>query len=269
MSKRNDDPAEISRVGGTEMAWLKGEAEQDSGVEEMLEYRILPRLKIVQAMSATELKEEFGEGSIILSPGNALVVEKKRTVDFVPVFFFPEFLKIADRDDTNNPMILARSFDKAGEIARRARDPNNRFEPYGEKDEYQARFAEVLNFPGFIVSDDHNLKGVACVLGFSRGEFGKGRAFINGIALRKIEGKQVPLWAQRWTLVPGFRERGTRRWWGIDFEQPDLPENLYIQKDQAEFFKGQATEMKDLYDKAKLLVDMSDEKPEEATDVDL
>lgn len=264
MAKRNDPPKELVKAGGTDMSWLGGH-EADASLEAMKEYRILPRLKVIQAMSAQDLKNDFGEGSVILSPGNALLFDNEGAVDFVAVFFFTEFLKIADRDDTNSPMILARSFDKAGELAMKARHKDKRFEPYGEKEEFTARYAEVLNFPGFIVSEDHEQRGTPMVLGFSRGEFSKGRQFINAITLRKVGGKSVPVWAQRWTISSGFRERGAKKWWGIDFQNPELPENLYIKQDEAEFFKAQASEMKDLFEKSRLSVDMSDTSDERST----
>lgn len=236
--------------------FLRDHMESDTTIADMAEYRVLPRFKVIQSTSASELLKVFDAGDLILSPGNAMVskVNKKEQVSepflFVPVFFFVEFCKWSDLKDTESPVIMVRSFDPSSEVAKFSRDPNKRFEKYKE-DSYVARYAEHLNFAGFIYGE-HGLSMETAVMGFSRGEFTNGRNFISAISIRK-----APLWSQVWSFQTGFRERGAdRKWWGVDFSTDE--DTSFITDDEVEFFKEQHAELKDLHAKAKLVVDHSD-----------
>jgi len=256
----------MTRVGGDAPNWLTTYEEPDDSIVDMAEYRILSRLKVVQSMSAEELKENFGEGSIIIAPGNVLVAAKKEPVLFVPVFFFTEFCVWGDRDDIAGPTIRDRSFDKAGDIARRCRDPERREEEYDDG-KFKARYVEHLNFAGFIYGD-HPQTMTACVLSFSRGEFGTGRNFINAVTLRKVGGKTAPLWSQVWKLQTNFRDGGaSKKWWGIDPTNPDDDTPSFISAEQVEFFKTEHVSCKEDFEKSKLLVDHGDD-PEANDDED-
>lgn len=251
MSKRNDDPKELVHVGGAPN-WLAEYQTEDTSVEDLAEYRILSRLKIVQSMSAEELKESFGEGSIIIAPGNVMVAKKKEPVLFVPVFFFTEFCLWGDRKDKVGPTIRDRSFDKAGDLARRARDPERREEEY--EGGFVGRYVEHLNFAGFIYGD-HEQKGTPCVLSFSRGEFGTGRNFINSITLRKVAGQTAPLWSQVWEMKTAFRDQGDKKWYGIEMSNPPEGTEPFIKQEEVEFFLGEHKSCKEDFEKSKLLVD--------------
>lgn len=258
---RNDEPTEMTHVGGAPN-WLTDYQQEDDSINDMTEYRVLSRLKIVQSMSAEELKDNFGEGSIIIAPGNVLVAKKKEPVLFVPVFFFTEFCLWGDRDDPSGPTIRDRSFDKGGDLAARARDPERREEEY--EGGFIGRYVEHLNFCGFLVGG-HEQTGTPLVLGFSRGEFGTGRTFINSITLRKVGGKTAPLWSQVWQLQTGFREQGSKKWWGIDASQPDEGVSPFIEQDQIEFFLGEHTSCKEDFEKSRIVVDLSGETSTETT----
>ncbi len=237
--------------------YLEEYIEEDDSLDAMKGYRVLQRLKVIQNTSRSDLTDRFNFGDIILSPGNILVAEvnakeklTKFPFPFVPVFFFAEFCKWSDIDDTEGQTIFDRSFDPASDVARRSRDPKLRFEKYNDG-KYVARYVEHLNFAGFIYQG-HELHGEACVQSFSRGEFTRGRNFISAVAMRKI-----PLWSQVWNFTVGFREPSTsKKWWGFDH----LPreENNVIEEEEVKFFKGQHEEMKDLYEKQRLVVDHSD-----------
>lgn len=282
---RNDDPKQMVRTGPAaplaqdgSPAWLADYAGKDDPgmMEAMREYRLLPRLKMIQGLTRTELKSKFGEGAVVLAPGDVLVVKPNEVIHFVPVFFFAEFCLWADRKDTTSNAILERSLDKRGNIAIRARDQNRRFEPYGEMDpktkapKFQKRYVEHLNFPGFIYQEGHPLSGVPVTLTFSRGEFGKGRAFVNAIMLRKIGNANAPLWATVWALTPGFRDRGQNKWWGIDFENPTTVDP-YIKQAEIPFFQGMHADLKALYERNAIGVaqDVDPDEEPEAPDVDL
>lgn len=250
-NKRTDEPRGITRIQAP--SWLTQHVEEDTSTEAMQEYRVLPRVKVIQAMTDQVLKDAFGEASAIMSPGNELIITKDESFLFVPVFFFTEFCKWSDLKDKNNPTILERSFDKAGELARRSRNKDTRTEEYSGG--FKARYVEHLNFAGFIYGDHpHAMTPIA--LSFSRGEFSRGRQYVNAIQLRKIDMKQVPLWAQVWSISVGFRDLGDKKWFGLDPINPEVP---YIQQDEAEFFHAAHDELKDFYKKQKLFVDREDE----------
>lgn len=272
-SDRNDPSTGISKVGGTDLSWMEQYQGDQTQVNAALDdYKILPRLKLIQGLSDQKLQDEFGVGAVVLSPGNVLVAKKQQPFTFTPVFFFPEFLKCSDREDTASLFIVARSFDPTSEIALRARDPEKRTEGYGEKNakgefQYHYTYVEVLNFPGFITQEDHDLRGVPMVLVFAKGEFTKGRALIQALSLRRVNGKKVPMFLQRWKLSSGLRERGTRRWWGLDFENPAEP---YVAPDHVPFLSGQAKDLEEFFRKEKLRVagDVEEETPG-GTDVEM
>ncbi len=263
--KKNREPGrDLVKTEGVPN-YLEAYVEDDTSLDAMKEYRVLQRLKVVQNTSRSDLTDKFNFGDIIMSPGNILVgaVNQKAKVTedpvpFVPVFFFVEFCKWSDLEDTEASTILGRTFDPANEIARRARDPKTRFEKY-EDGKYVARYVEHLNFAGFIYQP-HKLAGEACVQTFSRGEFSRGRNFISGVTMRK-----VPLWAQIWLFTVGFREQSaSRKWWGIDYSPPE--DRSTIEEGEVEFFKAAHEEMKDLYEKQRLIVDHEDSKSEEDPD---
>jgi len=258
---REETPQELVKVGqdGAAPAWLATHAEEDTSIDSLAEHRVLPRLKIIQQMTDVTMREALGEGSVILQPGEVRVVTRDESFEFVPVFFFTEFLEMSDLKDTGSPMILERSFDASSELAKMARDPDQWERGYGtqnEKGNYQftARRCETLNFVGFICGGDApaELNGVPVTLIFSRGEFTKGRAFITAITMRRIGSSVAPLWSQRWEFTPNMREKGGNAWYGLDFANAQQP---YIDEDLADFMRSAHEEFKGLHESKALVVD--------------
>lgn len=252
------------------LAVANQEGFQDSSLEAMKEYRVLPLLKIVQGMSGEELKKQFDQGDVILSPLNKLVAKynkaesKSAIFQFVPVFFFVEFCKWADRNDKSSKMIVERSFDPTSEVAKRCHNENTRTEAYGELDpktklpKYNYRYVEHLNFPSMIVGTNE-LAGEMTVIGFSRGEFSVGKNFCTQLMMRKqlVNGVsyKVPMWANVVSANSQHRSRsGTKQWEGLDVFPKDL-----IPEDQAPAFQALNKELQELYDSKRLVVDRSDE----------
>ena len=261
LSKRNEDPRELTKVGPeAPPSWLT-EYQDDLSIKDLSGHRVLPRLKIVQAMSSQDLKDQFGEGSIIITPGKGLVCRNKEGFQFVPVFFFSEYVKWADRRDKISLMIMEKTFDPTSKLAAKCANPKYRIESYGNG--FEARYAEHLNFAGFVYGE-HPLSGAPAVLCFARGEYATGQAYISSIHLRRISSKVAPLWSGVWEMHPGFRERGDRRWWGIDFNNPSVP---FIQEGEAAFFREQQVQLKKEFEDHRLMVDHSD-VDEETVDSD-
>lgn len=266
MAKRDDKPKEVVKVEAPPQ-WLAEAAETDQSIEAMAEHRVLPRLKVVQGMSDSALKDAVGEGGVVLTPGNVLVCSRDEGFEFVPVFFFTEFIEMSDINDSESPTVLERTFDVTHPLAVRARDADQWERDYGPEDskgraKYTARACEVFNFVGFLDGGDipAELHGVPLTITFARGEFNTGRSFITAITMRRVGGKIVPLWAQRWAFTIGFRERDSKKWYGLDVRNPAQP---YISEEQGAMFKGAHEEFAELFEKQRLSVDHED-KPADA-----
>lgn len=249
-SKRTE--SSVVSVGAPGFLAQYAKKQDDAMVREMQEERVVPRLKIVQAMSKDELKGEFGEGSVIVYPGGGMVAERDAPFDFVALFFFKEFTKQGDINDPQTPFIVERSFDKNGDLAARSRDANTRFEPYGN--DFKYRYVEHFCFPG-VIYGDHPLAGQAAVLSFEKGALFQGKNFCSSWALRKIDGEPAPIWSCVWTMTSTKKERNNRSWFGIDFKPAKSP---YIEEAQAETFHQMHEEFSRLHRSQLVSVDRTD-----------
>jgi len=270
MGKRTD--TSIKKVEGVDPAFLEKFVKDDHSLDDLKEHRVVPRIKLIQSPTDQTLKKQFGEGSAILRPGDVLICRyetEPNSFQLVPVFFFVEFAKWADLKAQTGPMIEDRSFDPTSDLAKKARDPKRRFEVYpgqdglDEGEQRRYRYVEHFRFIS-VIYGDHPLVGTPVTLSFERGEFSQGKNFISAISLRRqvVANKPtaVPLWAQVWTIKPAYREPSAdRRWYGFNFEPSDPS---IIQSEEAERMRALHTEMKDLFEKQRLLV--QDEPQEEA-----
>lgn len=243
--------------------YLAKYVEQDTSLDGLKEYRVVPRFKIIQATTEEELKETFGEGSAIIRPGDTLICKHKKdpkSFDFVPLFFFAEWAKWRDLRGTG-PMILDRSHDPSSEVAIKAKSADSRKELYEghdgltdtEKQYYNN--VEHLRFIG-VIYGDHPLVGTPVTLSFERGEWGQGKNFISAVSMRRQlindESVQVPLWAQVWTLqTTHHAPDATRKWYGFKFE---AAEQSIILPEEAETMRSMHEEFKDLFAKQRLMV---------------
>jgi len=270
MARKKQDRNETS-VTRVNPSFLAEYADEDHSMDAMMEHRVIPRLKIIQGQSHPDLKKQFGEGSIVVRPGDAMVREESDEDPgflFVPQVFFTEFCKWADRRDTDSPAIVARSFLKSDEVAIKAMDPETRFEEYPDQeskkaeDRWKYRYVEHFCFGG-VIYGDHDLAGTECVLEFSRGEHGTGRNFISAITMRKGENEEtgqkfkIPLWAQVWELKSVQRQRNGNNWWGFEFAPAGE-----IQEQDVPVFQEAHKELKEAHDKNILVVDFQKEPDE-------
>lgn len=244
---------EITKVGDQDLGWLIEESAADESLQQLAEHRVLPRVKIIQALTRPELRDRFSEGSAVLMPGEVEVCAKKGKFLFVPVFFYNEFGILSDRKDQEAPMFLGKSLDEKSDIAVRARDRENRVESYG--DGYEKRYVEIFNFPGFLYGD-HDLAGTAMSLSFMKGEFMTGKTWASSICLRKVGGQSVPLWAQVWEFTSTYHDKGPdKKWWGATPSNPSGEDPLYIRGDERDLFQGAHLEFKKLYQEQRLETD--------------
>lgn len=243
--------------------YLAQYVEQDTSLDALKEHRVVPRFKIIQATTDDELKKNFGEGSIIVRPGDALICkygEEPSSFQFVPLFFFLEWAKWRSLKGTG-PMILDRTHDKSHEIAVKSRSVETRKELYPGQENFEdadklySAYVEHIRFIG-VIYGSHPLVGIPVTLSFERGEWGQGKNFISAVSLRRQivnnESIPVPLWAQVWNLSSIYHKPdATRKWYGFKFE---AAEPAIIQSDEAEAMKALHSEFAELFKKQRLMV---------------
>jgi hypothetical protein len=249
--------------------------QEDKSLETLRQHVEVPRLKLIQGTTEISLRETFGEGAGVIRPGDVLVCRKDDAFSFVPLFFFVEWCKWADMKDSSPRCIIDRTFNADSELAVKAKDFKARFELYegheglDAKQQMQYRYVEHLRFIS-VIHGDHELAGAPLTISFERGEYRQGKAFINAIAMRREhvggEPKSVPLWAQVWTLQPGYRDpEPQRKWWGWDYK---AAEPAIIEEEEAPAFRQQHEQFKEAFEANLLRVKEVDTLEEERTATD-
>ena len=264
MSSRTEKSKEIVSVGGEAPPdWLVAYADEDKSLVEASKYRVLNRLKIIQGSSSSELKKKHGEGAVILSPGNVLVAGVGEKFTFVGLMMFTEWCTWSDINDKASPSILDRSFDPTCDIAKKAAVKETRFEEYEGSSNaakpFNMRHVEHINIAGVIYNPEHPLHGQPTTLSYARGEFGTGRTFLSACMMRKVQGKQVPLYCQVWDFSTSLRDLNDNEWYGYDHSPPESP---YIKREEVEVFKAMHEQLADDYAKNRIRVDHSDAEDE-------
>ena len=251
MSNRNETPKELQLVTPS---WLEEAIpEDDTSLDSVMAYKRVPIIKVLQSLSDTELLDKHGVGSAILQPLGSLLCNAGKKFKFVPIFMFTEWQKRSDRRDKVSPMVMEKSFDKMGELAKMAANKDTREEPYKDNPEWRFRYVECLNFCGVIY--DGPLKGNEAVMQFVKGEYFTGTNFCSVLSMRKIGGKFAPLYSQVFEFTPKLRERDSNKWYGLDFEASDPS---IVTQDEFQVFKDQHEETKKLFLEKKLQVDGED-----------
>ena len=260
-TKKRESGQEIVRVNAPEGVpdYLAAHIAEDTSLDNLQEYKILPRIKIVQSTANGELLKVFSPGDIILFPGNVMVApyfkaeQKSEAFLFVPLFFFTEFCMWSDLKDTTSKKIQERTFDAGSSLAIRSKDPNRREEKYGDKSQFTRRYVEHLNFPGIIYAKSQ-CQGQLSTLSFARGDFQTGLNFITALTMRKM-----PLWSQVVELNSVYHERGADvKYYGFEHRFQEGEKN--ITAEEVDFFKKLHNELKDLFAKKLLVVDRTDEE---------
>ena len=204
MTDRNE--TNVVPVAPDAPSWLDQVPENDTSTEGMAEYRILSRLKIVQAQTDKMLRDKHGIGSIILHPADVLVAGLNQPFNITPLYFWTEYAKWRDLRDKEIPARLEVTRDKASDLARRAKDRDLRFETYAgdeglpPKDQRTFRYVEHLNFAVVINDLSHPNHGEICSLSYERGSFFTGKKFISSIMAQRPNGVSAPLYAQIWKM---------------------------------------------------------------------
>lgn len=250
----------MAKVGQDAPAWLVEAAQYDTSIESLQEYRVLPRVGLLQKGTPDEKKNGLADGTALTVPGGSVIAKLGEPFLLVPVFQFTEFIKWRDRDDTSDNAIVERSMDRKGLLAQICRNPDKRVEPYGEMakgKQFKFSYQEHLNFACSIYGD-HPLAGTVVVISWTKGEFFKGQSFCSALGQRKISGLNVPYWMQVHEFKVGTHKKKGYSWFGFDFQNPAEDKPKYIDEAEAASFKATYEELTKLYSKGMLDVDHTD-----------
>lgn len=271
MAKRTE--SNIVKITGLEAALAPFSGENT--FENATQYVSLPRVKIIQQMTDPDLKKEFGEGTAIIRPGNGVLCEADGEVMVTPVHFYTEYLKISDRNDDENPMIMERDLNPDSDLAKICRDYERRIEMYPEDAGKQKprywRHVESLNFAMVINDPNHPLNGQQFMMSFSKGSYRIGRELLDAMRMRRIRvvdpnhatlttTVSQPMWSQIWTLRGAVAENkeGDKYYvlkWG-----PSQPNS--IEPEQIDQMSGLYTELQKAYKERRLRQEYEQEEPE-------
>lgn len=217
-------PAQIPQVPEHLLALAQDGSLADVN-DALKEHRIVNRLAIVQAASSG-LKKQFEEGSVVIPNADTLVFDKEGSVDFIPVFFFQEFIKWRDRKDkSDEPAIVEKTSDPQSELAEMCRDADRRMEPYPNDEKLRFRNTHHLNFVVMLTSGP--CAGEICALSFHRSMFYDGKKFIGAIQMRKMPTDQglvsAPMFFTQWKLAVEERSNDEGEWFVFKVAQAEQP----------------------------------------------
>lgn len=228
------------------------------GIEDLKKYVSPPRIKIVQKSADNELLERFSLGDVIVQPAQVLVSKYDKDNPepflFVPLFFFPEWATWSPIELRGQvPMILERTSDPDSVLAKKAKNPNLRFEAKEyEGRQMQVRHVEHLNF--IVVLYDHELGIDPMVLSFQRGEHGSGIRFNSLIKMRRAS-----LFACVFQAQVALRKGHKGEWAGLNITNPDLEgSSPWVLEDEVEGLRKKHLEFKETYGAGLLRVEHED-----------
>lgn len=154
------------------------EGQKQVGAEQTRNYIRPSFLKIVQAMTDQNLKEQFGEGSLISTPENILVCKKDTPVFFVPLLFYTEYRRQYPIDAPE--YITERTTNPEDDLAVKARSRRKEDRMFDDGSEA----TEALNF--MILLLNHELSGKSLVLSCSGGSWTEGASLCSLISSRNV-----------------------------------------------------------------------------------
>lgn len=248
-------------------AFMQGD---DQGTENLGQFIIPPRLKVVQKQSGDAFLESFNQGDTILVPQMMTVApvllndsgrptKEGETFNFTPLFFFPEWV-------TWNPLetrgslaaIRERTTDPNDELVAKCRNNKLWFEQCPEQPELQVRNVEHLNF--LVVLLDGELAGTPCILTFARAEHKSGSSFAALIKMRK-----APIYGCVFQAKVGFRDNGKGQWYGLDIGNPEGDSGWVEDQEMYERFKQLHLEFKEAHESQRIRPDYGDDTESEAS----
>lgn len=238
--------SQLSRLTVPASSKLAAYLHSDKSLEALQSKVIVPRVKLIQGTTKSEVKKQYGAGSAVLIAGQVTLAKLDETFYFNPLFFWEEWAKWKDREDKDEatPMILERSYSSTSPIAKKAAHKDHRWELYPGQEKVDPekqlwyRYVHHFCFAGFVYSEgEAHLTRV--VLSFEKGEWSTGRKFCSDAAMRKIGVSQddgsikyvpQPLYTQVWGMTPREKTWKGKQWFGFEVSAP--PEELRMIRDE-------------------------------------
>jgi hypothetical protein len=275
MAKKSQEQEMIEQPPASALSvpeYLRKAPDELQGVDNLNEFIVPPRIKVVQKQSNNELLSQFDPGCVISMPQRVLVADMQKNAQgrsagvgvpfhFVPIFFFPEWCTWNPRGIDGIPMIRDRTLDRDNPLVAKARTKELRIEPYPEKpmdDQGRPiiiRHVEHLNFVVMIIGENQ-LAGIPMVMSFSRGEHRAGSNFASLIKLRKAD-----IFGCVFEGMVHERTNNDGEWFGVDVTNPSADSGVapWTPPDLYESLKPIHEEYKDAYHKQLIRVDHDDE----------
>lgn len=247
-----------------------------AGTEELSKFITPPRLKIVQPQSTDKFTDKFINGDVIVVPamvpivrqlvderGKQLSEKKSEVFQFIPIFFFPEWLEVNPIQMKGTlPAIRARSLDPKSKLAALCRNPDMaaRSYPCPENPQFNVRYIEALNY-AIVVIGDNPASGTPLIVSFSKAEHQTGRTLNNLIKMRK-----APIYGCVFEAFSSYRTNDKGQWYGLNPANPSegspwtSPELYPIVKAAHEDFKK-------AHEESRIVVDHDDTDLEDAEDL--
>ena len=196
--------------------------QQAEGVDKLSSHQQLSWLKIMQYMTNPELRDEHGQGSIVITPENLTVADAGTTISVVPCYFWPEFQKRADPRD-KSAWIIETSTDTKSDVASKCRIPRYTESYQQGSESYEYSYITSLNFYFEIRSGAAT--GMAGVLPFSKGSYKIGTQ-IQSHLRRTSQQYGAPLFSNLLDLKTVELKGGRGSYWAPQYS---VPETKFVQ----------------------------------------
>lgn len=234
--------------------------QHDMGVEDLSQFIIPPRVKLVQKQSGAPFEDLFSPGDVVVVPQMLKVAGTQdkagEPFHFIPLFFYPEWalwnpLELRGQQ----PAIRQRTTDPRSPMVAKCRDSSLWLEPCPEMPDKNCRYVEHLNFIIMLLGD-HQAAGIPIVMSFARAEHRSGSNFAALIKMRR-----APLYGCHFEARAAYRSNNKGQWYGLDITNPAADSGvLPFVQDQATFetLKAHYEELKKAHAESKIRVDYED-----------
>jgi hypothetical protein len=232
---------------------------QVTGLSEIKKNVIIPRLKIVQSQSSSDLRNAYGEGTVLVSPTQQVVAKPTdRTVGasfcFVPLFFFVNWATWNDiKLKGTEPAVRYVTCDPTDPIVAKSRNKELRSEPHPSVKDRFIRHVEQLNF--VVALQDHDLGDTPIILTFARSEHYTGSKFCSLIRMRKAS----PFYCV-FNATVGQRQNQQGSWYGYDVTNPQGENAQWVMDpNRCEQYAQSAASFEKIFKESGIVADTSDE----------
>ena len=173
---------------GERPRWMVPAEGTPDGVAELGRIVRPSMMKIIQGQSNSEIRDQFGVGSIVLMPDLHQLSGPDESIRICPLMFYTEYCKWSSfRLKGIEPTIVDRSFDPKSTVAIKSQSPATWSEPhpnYPNDEKYMYRYCEHTNFIVKLMDEVH-LDLDPVIISFTRTNYKVGSRFAKMILARR------------------------------------------------------------------------------------